>query len=82
MLQIITQVLFAVVDGALVTLDAASKTYDRVRKLAGLLRKKPAPDETPIPLTHRSVEYQREQMREATTRRDAIRPPRDSSRDR
>ncbi len=69
------KLLFGAIDGAFAVAEAGSKTWDRAKKLAGLFRKSPAPDETPVPLTHRSVEHQQQQIREATTRRDAIRPP-------
>ncbi len=70
-----SKVLFGAIDAALAVAEAASKTFDRAKRLARLLKKSPAPEETPVPLTHRSVEHQQQQIREATTRRDAIRPP-------
>ncbi len=70
------RVLFGAVDAVLALLEAGAGTYDRAKKLSRLLRKKkPAPDETPVPLTHRSVELQQQQIRQATAHRDAIPPP-------
>ncbi len=72
MLNVLGKLLFGAIDGAFAVAEAVSNTFDRAKRL---FKKAPAPDETPVPLTHRSVEHQQQQIREATTRRDAIRPP-------
>jgi len=69
------KLLFGALDAVLAMAEAGSKTYDRAKKLARLLKKTPAPDETPVPLTQRSVEWQERQIHDATMRRDELRPP-------